>query len=257
MFFHFRQPISAEKAFGISGPNALTIGLMSSQIANQKMSSHAQDFQVVEGQQIQLLNCLRDIKFIIIRFLAMRTVLDHYYCRGFDWLKEKAIDQCLKSRGLERETFDDLVELFEDWESEHITQMQSSIDTDLRAIYDDFKCSQIDSLKEAVEPLLPKESSGPGEFPLIEPNVIISLVELAYNVQLAYANEWNVDDKIIRRDCQIFRDCLKSSTLKVENIEKYDAMNLLHVNIARAILADPEDTVLHLTWIRIQYILGV
>ena len=75
----------------------------------------------VEGQEIQLLNCLMDIKFIIIRFLAIRTVLDHYYNRGFDWLKEKATEQCLKSRGLDRETFDDLMELFEDWESESIT----------------------------------------------------------------------------------------------------------------------------------------
>jgi len=39
--------------------------------------------------------------------------------------------------------------------------------------------------------------------------------------------------------------------LKIENIEKYDPMNLVHVNVARALLADPEDTILHLSWIRI------
>ena len=31
----------------------------------------------------------------------------------------------------------------------------------------------------------------------------------------------------------------------------------MHVNIARAMLADPEDTILHLTWIRIQYLVNI
>jgi len=73
-----------------------------------------------EGQEIQLLNCLMDIKFIIIRFIAIRCVFDHYYDRGFDWLKDLATTQCLKSRGLERESFDELIELFSDWESDSI-----------------------------------------------------------------------------------------------------------------------------------------
>jgi hypothetical protein len=88
--------------------------------SNQKMS--------VEGQEIQLLNCLIDIKFIIIRCLAMRCVFNHYYNRGFDWLKEMAVTQCLKSRGLERDSFDELVGLFSEWHSESITQVQDEID---------------------------------------------------------------------------------------------------------------------------------
>lgn len=232
-----------------SGSAALTIGLMSGQSANQKMS--------VESQEIQLINCLLDIKFIIIRCLAIRCVFDHYYNRGFDWLKEFATTQCLKSRGLERENFYDLIDLFKDWDSDSVRHLMEEIDTDLRAIYSDFDACRIENLNDLVSPLLPLESSGPGEFPLIQSHVIVSLIELAYNVQLAYYYDWNVNEKFAKRDCQIFKDCLKSSHLKIDNIEKYDAMNLVHVNIARAMLADPEDTILHLSWIRIQYVIAL
>jgi hypothetical protein len=34
-------------------------------------------------------------------------------------------------------------------------------------------------------------------------------------------------------------------------------MNLMHVNVARALLADPEDAILHLTWIRIQFLINL
>lgn len=34
-------------------------------------------------------------------------------------------------------------------------------------------------------------------------------------------------------------------------------MNLVHVNIARAILDDPEDVIIHLTWIRINYLINL
>jgi hypothetical protein len=34
-------------------------------------------------------------------------------------------------------------------------------------------------------------------------------------------------------------------------------MNLVHVNIARAILDDTEDVILHLTWIRIKYLIDL
>ena len=53
------------------------------------------------------------------------------------------------------------------------------------------------------------------------------------------------------------KDCLKSSHLKIENIEKYDAMNLVHINVVRALLADAENTILHLTWVRIHYLVGL
>jgi len=53
-----------------------------------------------------------DIKFILIRFFAIRCVFDHYYDNGFDWLKDLATTQCLKSRGLERDCFNELIELF-------------------------------------------------------------------------------------------------------------------------------------------------
>ena len=187
----------------------------------------------------------------------MRCVFDHYYDNGFDWLKELATTQCLKSRGLERESFDDLIELFADWEAESIKQLQREIDVDLRGIYDDFSARQIDSLQSLVQPLLPKESADCGGFPLVKPHIILSLVELAYAVQLCYYYEWNADNKFTKRDCQIIKDCFKFSQLKIENIEKYDPMNLVHVNIARAILDDPEDVILHLTWIRINYLINL
>ena len=75
------------------------------------------------------------------------------------------------------------------------------IETDLRKIYNDFNVTKMDFLKEVVEPLLPKENAGMGEFPLIPSHVIISLIELAYAVQLAYYYDWNVDEKFAKRDC--------------------------------------------------------
>jgi hypothetical protein len=39
--------------------------------------------------------------------------------------------------------------------------------------------------------------------------------------------------------------------LRVEHIESYDALNLLHVNILRAMIEDTEDITVELTWIRL------
>ena len=88
-----------------------------------------------EGQEVQLLNCLRDIKLIIIRFLLIRSIFDKYYNKGFDILKNLAITQSLKSRGLDRESFDDLVELFED-SSTPVNYLLKDIDTELKQIYE-------------------------------------------------------------------------------------------------------------------------
>jgi len=37
--------------------------------------------------------------------------------------------------------------------------------------------------------------------------------------------------------------------LKVSDIDNYDSLNLLQANIVRAMLLDPEDCVVQLTWI--------
>jgi hypothetical protein len=55
----------------------------------------------------------------------------------------------------------------------------------------------------------------------------------------------------------MFKDCLTSSNLKIKHIEKYDPLNLVHANIARVMLADPEEAILHLTWIRINYLINL
>lgn len=39
--------------------------------------------------------------------------------------------------------------------------------------------------------------------------------------------------------------------LKVEDIENYDTLNLLHVNLLRAMSLDVEDCIVQLSWIRI------
>jgi hypothetical protein len=41
---------------------------------------------------------------------------------------------------------------------------------------------QFEGTKEKINELLPKVSSGPGDFPLIKRNVVITLIELAYSV---------------------------------------------------------------------------
>jgi len=45
--------------------------------------------------------------------------------------------------------------------------------------------------------------------------------------------------------------------LQIPDIESYDPLNLLLVNVARALLIDPQDAIVQLTWVRLQHIMAM
>jgi hypothetical protein len=69
----------------------------------------------------------------------------------------------------------------------------------------------------------------------------LALTELIYHFQLAYHNEWNdAFEADTVKDSQIVTNCLKSSKLGIPDLTRFDLLNLLHVNLLRALVKDGE-----------------
>ena len=50
---------------------------------------------------------------------------------------------------------------------------------------------------------------------------------------------------------------ISKNFIKVYQIDNYDPLNLLHANVVRAMLKDPEDCIVQLSWIRLQHVMAM
>ncbi len=90
---------------------------------------------------------------------------------------------------------------------------------------------------------------------MIDSALAISLVDLCYKTHELYHMKWHIP----KTDLQKFKQILHTTCkyLRIEEIENYDSLNLLQVNIVRALIKDPEDCIVQLTWIRLQHVMAL
>lgn len=113
---------------------------------------------------------------------------------------------------------------------------------------------------DQIEALLPEEDeTKTGAFPLVNFDKIVVLCELVYEVSLAYFHEWNDVFKANSiRDCTLLDACFKSGKMQVQNYDKYDVLNLFHVNLVRALIqGNPKTVIEQLVSIRIKHNLNL
>ena len=97
-----------------------------------------------------------------------------------------------------------------------------------------------EALFSKIESLLPGSNTEEiGAFPLIDFEKVVVLCELVYEVSLAYYHEWNGDFEANSiRDVTLLATCFKSAKMSahVQDVDKYDLLNLFHVNLVRALV---------------------
>ena len=109
------------------------------------------------------------------------------------------------------------------------------LNEDIEKIRSCYHAENTDEVIEILTEILPI-NEGFGSLPEISPSDTISLIELIYKVQEACKKLWLVN----KTDLQLTELVLIETKkyLKIPDIESYDPLNLLLVNVARALLID-------------------
>jgi hypothetical protein len=109
-------------------------------------------------------------------------VYEHYWNIGFEQLHSQVVTQCLKSRGLELEVFNQLVELFSEMDSGLVQNLQHQIEVELKDFYTKQNLKSPEESIEKLIKIMPAKGSKIGQFPHVKPVVIFSIVELIYQI---------------------------------------------------------------------------
>ena len=195
---------------------------------------------------LELDRILTDQKYSMMFVMLARTIFDKYFT-SFDMMRAECLAYVVERREIKLDNFNALVGIFLD--KTPIAKLLKEIDQ----LEELFNMKPADCV-EAIGDLLPP-TSGLGSMPLIVPHVAISLVDLGYKLQQAFCLKWNLRQS----DAQIASGTMRQTQkfLRIDHIENYDGLNLLHVNVLRAMVADSEDTVVQLCWIRLQHLMAV
>ena len=99
-----------------------------------------------------------------------------------------------------------------------------------------YHAENLDEVVDILKEILPL-TEGFGSLPEISPADTFSIVELIYKVQEACKKLWLIS----KIDLQLTELVLTETKkyLQIPDIESYDPLNLLLVNVARAFLIDP------------------
>lgn len=89
-------------------------------------------------------------------------------------------------------------------------------------------------------------------------HVTISAIDLVYKIVQMARIKWAKEIEQLaqemaeQKDTQILQRVMKACAVvsNIKNIERYDSLNFLELNIIRALLEDPQDYVVQLGWIR-------
>ena len=73
---------------------------------------------------------------------------------------------------------------------------------------------------------------------------------MIYHFAEAQHHEWNDDFKADEKDSQLVAKSLRSSKLYSHDLERFDMLNIYHVNLLRCILENKEATIDKLVSIR-------
>ena len=107
-----------------------------------------------------------------------------------------------------------------------------------------------------------KSGSAPSDgasFPELQTSCLFSLIELIYEIQMSYIHDWYAQEDVTKKkDVQIVKQVVLAANplLKID-VEQNDPIHLILLNVIWAMLQDPENTIIQITWVRAQYILAV
>jgi len=88
-------------------------------------------FQAQQRKHVMdIIHCLADVKYIIIRNMLVRTIYEQYFNLGFQALYDEALSQTMSARGQETESFLKMCDLFKADPS--IAKLQDEIHTTLK-----------------------------------------------------------------------------------------------------------------------------
>ena len=206
-------------------------------------------------QAIKVSHVLLNVKLILLRFLLIKAIYNNkfYSDRPFEKLYRTALKLATRSRGLDLADFDELILLLEPGEDSVIQILQKEMENRIKALFS--PRTSRETIMREVEAMLPSQDTTQiGAFPKISGDKVLVLTELVYHFELAYHHGW--DSKFEAgsvKDTQIVANCLKAAKLGIPDLTRFDALNLLHVNLLRALVKNGEATLDQLISLRIKH----
>ena len=96
---------------------------------------------------------LLDQKYIILRYLLTRSIFDKYFSTGYDYLRELALRQSIRSRGIEEANYYGLLEMHQN--EPQIKELKECLDHTLEQWYKE--TLPFEKLHQKIIPLIPEK----------------------------------------------------------------------------------------------------